>query len=84
MPEPPWGDILLIAPATLESAALRRLVAEVQAAVQDEAVPAPVHAYARVHNRHNLEPGPWPGGDGWANVDIIKDGRRWRGRICMD
>ena len=63
MPGPPWGNILLIDLATLDSPVLRRLVAEVQAAVQVEAAPAPVHAYDRVHNRHNRGPNPEHGYD---------------------
>ena len=58
MPEP-LPDILTIDPATIESAVLRRLIAEVQQAALEAEEPSGLQAYNRSHNRHNR--GPHPG-----------------------
>lgn len=55
MSEPPWPDVLTIDPATVPSAVLRRLIAE----VQQEGLPSP-SLYDRIHNRHNRGVGPQP------------------------
>ena len=64
MPEtparPPLPDVLSIDPDTVESAVLRRLIAEVQQEVADPLM-EPLRAYDRVHNRYNRGPrgGPY-------------------------
>lgn len=50
---PPLPDILTIDPATVDSAVLRRLIAEVQEEVQREKEQGGPRAYDRAHNRHN-------------------------------
>ncbi len=54
MADTPLPDILSIDPATVPSAVLQRLIAE----VQQEPHPGSPHVYDRVHNRHNR--GPYP------------------------
>lgn len=56
MPKHTLPDLSTIDPATVPSAVLRRLIAE----VQQEALPVP-SLYDRIHNRHNRGGGsPWP------------------------
>jgi hypothetical protein len=56
---PPLPDVMTLDPATIGSAVLRRLIAEVQQAVAAADVP-PVQGYNRGYNRHHR--GPAPGG----------------------
>ena len=61
--------VLTIDPATLSSAVLRRLIAEVQR--DERAVVQGPHAYDRIHNRHNRGPSrprPWP-----DDPDVIEE-----------
>lgn len=55
--ETPLPDLWAIDLAQVESAVLRRLIAEVRAALADEAALASPAAYDRIHNRYNRQRG---------------------------